>query len=432
MTVTAGSPASDGSIDFFTLAMSAEFHDDPYPWYHRLRSSDPVHETPFGVWLLTRHADVAAAVRDPRLSHDPRNAAAHRAHDRGPTGRDAIDEGVMLFVDPPDHTRLRGLVSRAFTPRRTEQLRSRVAELVDDLLDAAATRGDGRIDVVDDLAYPLPLVVICELLGVPAADHAVFQGWSQVLAASIDPAALKTPEQEATAAATGAEFSAYFVDLIEQRRGSPGDDLLSALIAAEQDGDRLSQVELVNTALFLLVAGHETTVNLIGNGLLALLHHRDQLDRLRADRSLDRPAVDELLRYESPVQNTQRITLAEHRIGDVVIPAGMRVVPMLGAANRDPAAFADPDRLDLGRPEAGRHVAFGGGPHYCLGASLARLEGEIAIGTVVRRFPELDLAGEPERRQTFTLRGLAHLPVALGPDRRPSSGPSASPASATP
>jgi cytochrome P450 len=426
MTVTAGSPASEGSLDFFALATSAEFHDDPYPWYHLLRSSSPVHETPFGVWLLTRHADVAAAVRDPRLSNDPRNAALHVAHRRpGTSGRDAIDEGVMLFVDPPDHTRLRGLVSRAFTPRRTEQLRIRVGELVDDLLDAAATRGDGRIDVVDDLAYPLPLVVICELLGVPAADHAVFQTWSKELAASIDPAALKTPEQEAAAAATGAEFSAYFVELIDQRRGSPGDDLLSALIAAEQDGDRLSQVELVNTALFLLVAGHETTVNLIGNGLLALLRHPDQLDRLRADRSLDRSAVDELLRYESPVQNTQRITLAEHRIGDVTIPAGARLVPMLGAANRDPAAFTDPDRLDLGRPEAARHVAFGGGAHYCLGASLARLEGEIAIGTVVRRFPGLELDGEPVRRQTFTLRGLEHLPVALGPERPRGAAPSA-------
>jgi cytochrome P450 len=327
---------------------------------------------------------------------------------------DQMNNVVMLFMDPPDHTRLRGLVSKAFTPKMVERLRARVQQVVDERLDAVEARGNGRMDVVTDLAYPLPVVIICELLGVPPEDQATFQSWSSELAASIDPDPLISPEQRARIETAGNAFLEYFTQLIERRRGSLRDDLLSALIEAEEGGDRLSEEELLGTALFLLVAGHETTVNLIGNGTLALLQHRDQLERLRGDPSLDRHAVEELLRFDSPVQLTQRITLDEYAVAGVTIPKGQNLVPLLGAANRDPAEFTEPDRLDLARENANRNVAFGGGHHFCLGASLARLEGAVAIGTLVRRFPDIELSATPERRTTFTLRGLEHLPVSIG------------------
>ena len=397
--------------------MTPEFRDDPYPFFAALRQHEPVHQTPFGVYLLSRHADAAAIVRDPRLSNNQENSELFRAFaDANPQSDEAMDQMntvVMLFMDPPDHSRLRGLVSKAFTPKMVERLRSRVQQIVDERLDAVEARGDGRMDVVTELAYPLPVVIICELLGVPPEDHATFSSWSSELAASIDPDPLITPEQQVRINAAGEAFLQYFSELIERRRRSLRDDLLSALIEAEEGGDRLTQDELLGTALFLLIAGHETTVNLIGNGTLALLRHRDQLDRLRDNPDLDRHAVEELLRFDSPVQLTQRITLDDYQVGDVTIPKGQNLIPLLGAANRDPDAFAEPDKLDLGRENANRHVAFGGGHHFCLGAALARLEGAAAIGTLVRRFPAIDLAGEPQRRTTFTLRGLEHLPVTI-------------------
>ncbi|HEX6313143.1 MAG TPA: cytochrome P450 [Acidimicrobiia bacterium] len=407
------------TLDFITVALTPEFKEDPYPFFHRLRELEPVQHTPLGTYMLSRYADVSAVVRDPALSSDQRNSDLFQAYvEANPPGEgtfpDPTRQATMLFLDPPDHTRLRGLVSKAFTPRVIGRLRPRIEQLVDELLGAVASRGDGHMDVVADLAYPLPVVIICELLGVPHADHATFQEWSRDLVHSIDPDPLITPEQWTRIEAAGAAFVEYFVALIEERRRSPGDDLLSGLIAAEEAGDRLSEEELLATALLLLVAGHETTVNLIGNGTLALLRNRDQLERLRDDPALDHNAVEEMLRYDSPVTFTQRITLAEYRVGDVTIPPRQQVVTVLAAANRDPDAFPDPDRLDLGRPEANRHVAFGGGHHYCLGAALARLEGEVAIPTLVRRFPALELAGDPTRRDTFTLRGLERLPVGVG------------------
>ncbi len=411
---------SQADIDFISVALTPEFRDDPYEFFRLLREHEPVHKTPFGVYLLSRHDDVTTVVRDPRLSSDERHSELHQAFvessdepTRGIFGEE-MGQAVLLFLDPPDHTRLRGLVSKAFTPRMIERLRARIQELVDGLLDAVQERGDGTMDVVADLAYPLPVVIICELLGVPAADHATFQEWSRELAGSIDPQPLRTPEQEERIHAAAEAFVEYFADLIARRRLDPGDDLLSALIEAEQEGDRLSEPELLATALFLLVAGHETTVNLIGNGTLALLRHPDQLDRLRTDPALDRNAIEELLRFDSPVQLTQRITLDEYDVGGTTIPARQQIIPLLGAANRDPEAFPEPDRLDLGREGAGRHTAFGGGHHFCLGAALARLEGQIAIGTLARRFGHLELAGDPVRRETFTLRGLERLPVAVG------------------
>jgi cytochrome P450 len=415
-------PQSREDIDFLSVAMTPEFRDDPYPFFHLLREHEPVHKTAFGVYLLARHADAAAAVRDPRLSSNEQNSDLYQAFQASGDDRltspgvfgDEMGQAVMLFLDPPDHTRIRGLVSKAFTPRVVERLRARSQELVDGLLDAVDERGDGRMDVIADLAYPLPVVIICELLGVPAADHVTFQNWSRELAGSIDPSPLRTPEQEARIRAAAEAFVEYFSELIARRREAPRDDLLSALIAAEEAGDRLAEHELLATAMFLLVAGHETTVNLIGNGTLALLHHRDQFERLRDDPFLDRNAVEELLRFDSPVMITQRITLDDYEVGGVTIPPRQQVIPLLGAANRDPDAFAEPDRLDLSRDAAAHHVAFGGGHHFCLGAALARLEGQVAIGTLVRRFPDLALAGDPVRRETFTLRGLEQLPVATG------------------
>jgi len=407
------------AVDFLSVALTPEFRDDPYQFFHLLREHEPVHHTPFGVYLLTRHADAATIVRDPRLSNNQEHSDLFRAFAEAnpPSDDDAMSQMnsvVMLFMDPPDHTRLRGLVSKAFTPKMVERLRARVREIVDERLDAVEAGGDGRMDVVTELAYPLPVVIICELLGVPAEDHATFQSWSSELAASIDPDPLITPDQQVRIEAAGNAFLEYFTDLIERRRRSLRDDLLSALIEAEEGGERLAEEELLGTALFLLIAGHETTVNLIGNGTLALLRHRDQLERLRDDPDLDRQAVEELLRFDSPVQLTQRITLDDYDVGDVTIPKGQNLIPLLGAANRDPAEFDEPDRLDLGRANANRHLAFGGGHHFCLGASLARLEGAVAIGALVRRFPTIELAGEPVRKTTFTLRGLEHLPVAIG------------------
>jgi cytochrome P450 len=407
-------------LDFLSVALTPEFRENPYQFFELLREQEPVHQTPFGVYLITRHADASAIVRDPHLSTNQQNSDLFRAfaEANAPTDDSAMDQDlmnnvVMLFMDPPDHTRLRSLVSKAFTPRMVERLRARIQEIVDQCLDAVDARGDGRMDVVTDLAYPLPVVIICELLGVPPEDHATFQSWSSELAASIDPDPLITPAQRARIDAAANAFLDYFTDLIERRRRTLRDDLLSALIAAEEGGDRLSEEELLGTALFLLVAGHETTVNLIGNGTLALLQHRDQLDRLRDDPSLDRQSIEELLRFDSPVQLTQRITLDDYEVGGVTVPKGQNLIPLLGAANRDPAEFEEPDRLDLGRENANRNVAFGGGHHFCLGASLARLEGAVAIGTLVRRFPRIELAGAPERRTTFTLRGLEHLPAAI-------------------
>lgn len=417
MAQTAGQ-AVDPTPDFLSVALTPEFRDDPYPFFRLLREHEPVHHTPFGVYLLTRHADAATIVRDPRLSNNQENSELFRAFaEANPTSDDEamgqMNSVVMLFMDPPDHTRLRGLVNKAFTPKMIERLRTRVQEIVDDRLDAVEARGDDRMDVVTDLAYPLPVVIICELLGVPPEDHATFQSWSSELATSIDPDPLITPEQRARIEAAGNAFLEYFTELIERRRRSLRDDLLSALIEAEDGGDRLGEEELLGTALFLLIAGHETTVNLVGNGTLALLRNRDQLERLRDDPSLDRHAVEELLRFDSPVQLTQRITLGDYDVGGVTIPKGHNLVPLLGAANHDPDEFADPERLDLGRENANRHLAFGGGHHFCLGAALARLEGAVAIGTLVRRFPGIELAGEPVRKTTFTLRGLEHLPVAI-------------------
>jgi len=389
-----------------------EFRRDPYPFYERMRDAEPVHWNPPGIWVLTRHEDAVAMLRHPRMSSDFRNSELYLVF-REMQGIDPATERQpsMLFRDPPDHTRLRGLVTKAFTAKRVEDLRPRMERIVDDLLDAALARGE--MDVVADLAYPLPVKVICEMLGVPEEDHHRFHAWSADLVVTLDP--MVPPDVMARAMVAGEAFDVYFADLIAKRRRDPKDDLLSALIAAEEEGGRLSEEELLTQLVLLLVAGHETTVNLISNGMLALLRHPDELGRLRADPGLIKTGVEELLRYYPPVQLTGRIPLEDTEIGGVNVRRGQQVVALVGAANRDPAQFDHPDRLDLSR-EPNRHIAFGGGIHRCLGAALARAEGQVAIGALVRRTASIDaLTDEPVWKETITLRGLATLPVTIEP-----------------
>jgi len=384
-----------------------EFHADPYPFYRRLREEDPVHQSPLGIWVLTRYDDAVMVLRDPRFG---REGLAEIMDARLGVPARPANTRDMLFRDPPDHTRLRALVSRAFTPRVVEAMRPHIQEIVDGLLDRVAD--SGRLDVIEDLAYPLPVRVICEMLGVPLADQEVFKDWSADIARSLDASILPAGSEAVTRGqVAGDAIREYFRGLIAGRRKQPRADLLSALIAAEEQGDKLSEPELVATCVLLLIAGHETTVNLIGNGLLALLRHPDQLRVLAADPALIQTGVEELLRFDGPVQRTGRLTMADVEIGGRDIPKGSIVAAVIGAANRDPAHFADPDRLDVTRQE-NRHIAFGFGIHFCLGAPLARIEGQVAIGTILRRWPTLKLVSDtPEWRESSVLRGLKTLPV---------------------
>jgi pimeloyl-[acyl-carrier protein] synthase len=387
--------------------MDPEFLADPYPTYHRLRAEAPVHYSPLGFWVLTRYEDVAAVLRDARFIKEPLAAlVAARFGSEVPRGVGLS----MLDRDPPDHTRLRGLVSKAFTPRVVEGLRPRIQEIVDGLI--ARAEAAGSMDLIEEFAYPIPVNVICEMMGVPVQDHERFKGWSLDIARGLDSIWLP-PDSEIPrrSAAARHAISDYFRELIAQRRASPRSDLLSALIAAEEAGDKLNEEELLATCILILIAGHETTVNLIGNGVLALLRNPEELRRLRATPGLITTAVEELLRYDGPVQRTARVASDDVTIGGHTIRKGEMVMPFIGAADRDPAQFPEPDRLDLARAD-NRHIAFGWGIHFCLGAPLARVEGQIAINTLVQRLPRLALVSDAvEYRQSLTLRGLKALPV---------------------
>lgn len=379
---------------------------DPYPVYDRLRQKDPVHRMDGGRWLLTRYEDCTAVLRNPVMSSALRDGDVEGEE---PSLLQAYLSKLMLFNDAPDHTRLRGLVSRSFTPRVVEQLRPRIVELVDELLDDAAETGE--LDVIAGLGRPLPVAVIAEMLGVPTEDQDRFRTWSEALAHTVDPE--MAPDVAERAAIAGLEFMQYFAELSEERRQRPRADLVSALVADEDAGDRLSADELVANCILLLIAGHETTTNLIGNGTLALLRNPEQLASFRADPELAKTAVEELLRYDSPVHLTGRAALEDTEVGGVPVKAGDRVTILLAAANRDPASFTDPARLDLARSD-NKHLAFSSGPHFCLGAALARLEGQIALSSLVTRFPALELVGDELKwNPTITLRGLQRLPVAL-------------------
>jgi cytochrome P450 len=364
---------------------------------------------PFGGLTFSKYNDIVAILRDPRSSSDQQNSNEFKEWVKEHGEPERMGGRPFLFLDPPDHTRLRGLVSKAFTPRTVEQLRPRVIDIVDELLGRIEAKGS--LEVIEDLAYPLPVRVICELMGVPAEDHETFRGWSRDLARGLDPQELMSQEEVERREQTISQFAEYFTALIEKRRADPRDDLLSALIAAEEAGDKLSPEELLSTCILLLVAGHETTVNLIGNGTLALLRNPDELQRLRDDPSLARSAVEEVLRYDPPVQFTARIALEEMDVGGATIKEGGQSILLLAAGNRDPDVFPEPDRFDITR-ENNHHIAFGFGAHYCLGAPLARLEGEIALGALVRRFDNLSLlADQPPYKENIVLRGLAELPV---------------------
>jgi cytochrome P450 len=393
------------------------FRADPYPFYERLRAAQPVHVTPFGFTVLTRYDDIARTLRGAEFSrdieaHSPeptdplRRDRRERFRQRIATGRSAK---TILNLDPPDHTRLRRLVTLAFTPTAIERLRPRIQQLVDDVLDSAEERGS--IELVDELAFTVPFQVISDLLDLPTERADEIRQWSQDLTAALEPTS-----DEATldrAEASGSLMAEYMREVIEHRRTHLGDDLLSGLLVAEEAGDRLSTAELQAFVTLLYVAGHETTVNLIGNGTLALLRHPDELRRWSADPSLDTTAVDELLRYDGPVQQTVRVPTETVRYGDVEVAAGTVVMTVLGAANHDPTVFDTPSVLRLDRPNANRHLAFAGGVHYCLGASLAKLEAGVAIKTLIRRFPDVHLAGEPGWRDRLTIRGVDRLPLNL-------------------
>ena len=386
---------------------------DPYPSYAELRASDPVHRDEVTrAWLLTRHADVNTVLRSAGWSSDHRTSPDHQAWIAEMGAPPAVDEllsKVLLFMDAPDHTRLRNLVNKAFTPRRVERLRPRIEQVLTELLEPL--RDGAEFDVIADLAFPFPVTVMCELLGVPAEDREMFRARTRQLAVILE--WQRTPEDFMGAAEATFVFAGYFLPLFEERRRNPRDDLVSALVAAEDEGDRLSADELFTTCVLLLAAGHETTMNLIANGLLALLRHPDQLARLRDEPSLARSAVEEVLRYDSPVQLTARTALVDQTIGDKTIRAGEQAITLIGAANRDPEVFENPDTVDIGR-DPNHHLAFGGGAHFCLGAALARAEAQIALPELVR-LPGLQLAvDEPAWRNTTTLRGLQSLPVRTG------------------
>jgi pimeloyl-[acyl-carrier protein] synthase len=384
-----------------------EFHANPYPFYRRLREADPVHHSALGIWVLTRYDDAVMILRDPRFG---REGMADLLEARLGYDTDVSHTRDMLFRDPPDHTRLRGLVNRAFTPRVVEAMRPHIQDIVDGLLDRV--EGAHGMDVIEDLAYPLPVRVICEMLGVPTSDQEVFRQWSADIARSLDAAILPADSEVIPRGREAREaLSAYLRSLIATRRKNPRVDLLSALIAVEEEGSKLSEGELVSTCALLLIAGHETTVNLIGNGLLALLQHPDQMRPLSDNPALIQCAVEELLRFDGPVQRTGRMTMVDVEIGGRQIPKGSIVTAVIGAANRDPAHFPDPDRLDVARRD-NRHIAFGFGIHFCLGAPLARIEGQVAIGTLLRRMPALKLVSDtPKWRESSVLRGLKTLPV---------------------
>ena len=402
--------AQTPQVDLFDPTFKA----NPYPTYAELRSEAPVYRAELpdgrGVWLVTRYDDVVAVLKDERFAKDWRSAMTPEQLAQIPPIPEVMKplSENMLDKDPPDHERLRRLVSKAFTPRLIERMRPRVQEIADTLLDAVEDKGG--MDLIDDYAFPLPITVIAELLGVPVEDRNRFREWSDV-AVSGDTTQeyvekILLPHMQA--------FIEYLRALFEEKRENPKDDLISALVLAEEAGDKLSEDELLAMVFLLLVAGHETTVNLIGNGTLALLQNPDQLQKLKDDPSLIKPAIEELLRYDGPVEtSTERFAREDVAIGDMVIPKGQMVMVVIAAADHDPERFPEPDALDIARAD-NKHLAFGKGIHHCLGAPLARMEGQIALGTLLRRMPDLRLKGSPESltwRPGMVLRGLKGLPV---------------------
>ena len=389
-----------------------EFLLDPYPVYARLREEDPVHRTPIGTLIVSRYDDVHRVLRDTESSVQrfetnvdlPEHMLRlrQRSLERAPS---------ILGLDPPDHTRLRGLVQRTFTPRAVGRMREQTTAIVDDLLDDLAGRDE--IDLISDYAFVIPFAVIHSMLGLPDTDMAMVRSWSHALTQTLEP--YLSPEQVDAAMDGGEHMDAYLRDAVAQKRRNPADDLLTQLVEVEEAGDRMTEDELLSMVSLLFVAGHETTVNLIGNGTHALLDHPDQLALVRNDPAVDDSVVDELLRWDSPVQTSGRRLLHDTVISGVEVADGEMVLTALGSANRDQRFWGDTaGTLDVTRADAARHVSFGSGVHHCLGAALARMEGEIAVTRLVRRFPGLALSGEPTFNARIILRGRESLPVSLG------------------
>jgi cytochrome P450 len=377
-------------------ALHPRIHADPYPTYRYMRERDPVHwHDRLQLWFLSRYSDVAAALREPTFS----SAQALESRGLGPS---------MLLSDPPEHTRLRSAVSKAFTPQFVQGLEPMVTATVATLLDDAETKGG--IELISEFAHPLPVTVIADLLGVPVADRGRFLEWADTLAYAVEPIVPEDVLEQVRSARDA--FARYLASIAAERKRAPREDLISGLVSAEEHNDGLTEDDLLGLCTLLLVAGHLTTTSLIGAGVLALLQNPLQLERLRAEPALIEPAVEELLRFTSPTQFIGRRAVEDTEVGGKAIQAGQFAVAMVGAANRDPDVFSDPEQLDLAR-QPNPHLAFGRGPHFCLGAPLARLEAQIAIRTLVERFPNLRLSGEPKLRSTIVLRGLQRLPLAF-------------------
>ena len=389
------------------------FRDDPHPLLRAVRERSRAERDVVGIWLISHHADTSAGLRSSRLSREPWRSPVYRQYRPfiADSTLERTTEHWMLFNDPPKHTRLRRLVNGAFKPPVIAALRDRITALTDELLGALPQQGE--LELMAGFAQQLPVRVICDVLGLPPADFAQTKLWSDALAVIVEPVVRR--EQRAAAGRAAEEMVAYLRGHIEERRtGSRRDDLLSLLVAAQGGEGQLSADELLGNLILLFIAGHETTTNLIGNGLLTLLRHPAELARLRADPALTGSAVEEMLRYEGSVTMVSRMTVEPYAIGDTVIPPEEALYFMLGPANRDPAVFADPERFDIGRvPNA--QLGFGAGIHFCLGAPLARLEGEIAFTRLLQRYPALRLAeAAPRWRHLINLRGLEALPLIAG------------------
>ena len=386
--------------------LSRQTAQDPYPVYAALRDRDPVHRSALmNAWMFTRHADIDTILRDHRrFSNDPRKGTLSS---RQRAGLPADEEFTMLFLDPPDHKRLRALVNKAFTPKAVNALEPHIRSLLGILLDEIDD--PAGFDLMQAVAQPLPVIVIAEMLGVPPEDRAQFKIWSDQRARTLEPSI--DARERALAETANKSLNSYFRPIIEERRAAPQDDIVSALAQAEEEGDRLTELEMLNMLRLLLIAGNETTTNLIGNGVLALLRNPDQMQRLRDDPSLIPSAVDELLRFDSPVQTDFRRALEDCEVNGFPLKKRDNIVLLLGAANRDPDVFDDPDRLDVGRGDRS-HLSFGRGIHHCIGAPLARLEGRIVLEMLLERFSQISLGGEqPRFRNSIVLRGLESLPV---------------------
>ena len=393
---------------------------NPYPLYHELLSDAPVHWCePWGCWVVTRYDDVRQAHANLHLSSDKPRAKMSVLPELLRSKVDALGQHLSKWVshsDPPDHTRLLGLVNQAFTPRSIQAMRSRISTIANELIDTVEPRG--RMDLIGDFAYPMPVTVVCELLGIPAEDRAQFGVWIEDIVAFLDGPASQLAEVAEQSLSGLTDLTEYFDQIISRKRAEPGDDLISTLLGIEEAGDRLTDEELLAMCVQMLVAGNDTTTGLIGNGIFALLQNGEEMERLSAHPEMIKSAVEEFLRYESPGPRNTRIATEDMEIGGLRVREGQTVALMVGAANRDPMQFPDPDRLDIGR-SPNKHLAFGWGVHFCLGAPLARLEGQIAVSSILRRLPGLRLADEqiadhPPWRHSSGLRLLDSLPVEFG------------------